>query len=94
MPACGPKPDDEFLFAGQPFGANNEIVKVLKGFGDALKRQGKNLEQAKDDIVRVLKKPSDAPAVAAEVAKRGAKVIKNAPKDICNGVAHVFGGHC
>lgn len=53
-------------FAGQDFGPNNEIVKIIKGLGDAANKTGENIQITIDRIDTVLKDPSKTPEVIGD----------------------------
>jgi hypothetical protein len=89
-PACGPTSATKILFAGQDFGPNNEIVKAVKRIADAVSRQVElqkhNFEVAEEDLKKVVQDPREAPKVAGEIVKRGARELAKVPGKVVNEV--------
>lgn len=96
-PRCPAKRAPVFLFAGQDFGPNNEIVKAVKRILDELSKQKDlqkhNVKVAVEDVKTVIKNPAEAPKVAANVAKRGLKETGKGAKKVITCIAS-FGHDC
>ena len=67
--------DAIFLFAGEDFGPNNEIVKALVAIRKGVEQADKILEISWDRIQTVVKDPKEAPTIAAEVLKDTGEVV-------------------
>lgn len=78
-----------FLFAGQEFGPNNELVKIFKQIGEFADRTKHNAEVAWEDINRVARNPLKAPEVIHDVLGRTAKEAERAVQNIATGAEKV-----
>jgi hypothetical protein len=78
-----------FLFAGQEFGPNNELVKIFKQIGEFADRTKHNAEVAWEDISRIARNPLKAPEVIHDVLGRTARETERAVQNIATGAEKV-----
>ena len=87
---CPDKKDAIFLFAGQEFGPNNEIVKALAAISKAAKQAEHNVDVSWERIERVAKDPTKAPEVAGEVIDNVFRETGKAFRKIADGIRNLF----
>ena len=84
QPSCPEEKDVVFLFAGEDFGPNNEIVKALRAIADSVGKAGEILKISWDRVETVVKSPKEAPRIAGEVindtVEEGKRVLKKAKR--------------
>lgn len=84
QPQCPPGERPTFLFAGLPFGPNNEIVKAGRAIAKAAGQGKRTLKLSWDRIETVVKNPKKAPEIVKDVVedvlRESGTVIKEAEK--------------
>jgi len=80
-PKCPPKPSSKVLFAGQDFGPNNELVKVLVALYTSVEKSAHIVKVSSERLLRAHLHPDEIPQISKEIAEDITKVGAKAYDD-------------